>query len=336
YLLRYHPNGKGKQFGYADIENRVPITASTRFRLASVSKTFIAAAILKIMESGDLLLNDPIYRFFPSFPNATVITPYHLLSHTSGLRDWYETSVSTERPQDWVVGPRTHEVLMTMADPFRFEPGTDHWYSNSGYLLLGDIIEAVTGVSWQEFLTNDLLPQAGIDAIEIETTEAQANTWAIGYHKHADELGTYLRSDFSGLPGAAGSLRATSAALADWSKALFVDHSVLKPETLKKMTEMATLKDGRLVSDSTYFPPEWGERPPQSPLMQQSGWGLGFSLFHTNGSPVVWHSGGIPGFNAIWLNFPDELLSIGLLSNTDNGVVNLFENTVQRVVVTKH
>lgn len=323
-----------RHFGRADIENQISVTDSTRFRLASVSKTFIAASVLKIFESGELSLEDPISRFFPSFPNAAYITPYQLLTHTSGLRDWYQTSYSTEKTQNWVFGPETHQVLMTMEDPFRFAPGIDHWYSNSGYLLLGDIIQNVTGLSWQDYLTQDLLPKAGVRGIEIETPDYQATGWATGYHKNSDDGGTFVRSDFSGLPGAAGSLRASSEALAEWMNALFVDHTVLHPETLQKMTTMAKLKNGRLVSDSTYFPSEWGERPPQPAFMQQSGWGLGFSLFQANGTPVIWHSGGIPGFNAIWLNFPDMKLSIALLSNTDNGVVSLFEPTVERVTRT--
>ncbi|HAQ56686.1 MAG TPA: hypothetical protein DCR44_04740 [Acholeplasmatales bacterium] len=131
-----------KGYGYADFELDVLNTAQTKFRIASITKTFTAAAILQLLEKGLLRLEDTLDRFFPDYPHGEQITIYHLLTHTSGISnfrldaDFYEV----------VHAPSFSEKLIGMFkdEPLQFRPGTSYAYSVSGYFLLGTIIERLT------------------------------------------------------------------------------------------------------------------------------------------------------------------------------------------------
>src|SRR4030095_2792444 len=143
-----------KGYGLADIETRIPITTKTTFDLASVSKQFTAMAIMMLAERGKLSYDDTLTKFFPEFPSyAQKITVRHLLNHTSGLPD-YMGVFRQARPAGIGDEPTSREavtMLTKMSEP-RFAPGDKWEYSNSGYVVLGQIVEKASGMTFPAFL----------------------------------------------------------------------------------------------------------------------------------------------------------------------------------------
>lgn len=137
-----------KSYGLADWELNVPITARSRFRIASITKTFTAAAISILAERGKLAYTDPLSKFIPDFPSGQKITVRQLLGHSSGVADPKSLPCSDATLDDLV-----KEVA---AEPLAFEPGTKSQYSNGGYTLLARVIEVASGMAWQDFLANEI------------------------------------------------------------------------------------------------------------------------------------------------------------------------------------
>ncbi|TVP53823.1 MAG: class A beta-lactamase-related serine hydrolase, partial [Gemmatimonadales bacterium] len=149
-------------FGWADLEHRVPVTDSTVFRIGSVTKQFTAAAILRLAEEGALSLDDELTRFLPDYPTGDhPITVRHLLNHTSGIPNYTALGAA------WLSGitlDRSHDEMLALFqdEPLDFEPGQRFAYSNSGYYLLGMVIEEVTGRPYDEFMEEDIFEPLGL------------------------------------------------------------------------------------------------------------------------------------------------------------------------------
>ena len=144
-------------FGFADLENRVPATVDTVYAIGSITKTFTAAAVLALAGEGKLSLDDPLGKFIPSFPEpGRSATVRQLLAHTSGIRNM--TSLG---PRYWAQAGREIEpadlVALFAGEPPDFSPGTDYRYSNSGYVLLGLVVEKASGMPWGAYVTQCLL-----------------------------------------------------------------------------------------------------------------------------------------------------------------------------------
>src|SRR5215212_10690038 len=138
-------------YGLANLELGVPIAADTVFRLASITKQFTAVAILMLIEQGRLALDDPITRFWPDYPtHDQIITVEHLLTHTSGIRSYTDMP---EWPPLWRKDFSVQELIdFFKYQPMQFAPGTRWAYNNSGYHLLGAIIEHVSGLPYEQFI----------------------------------------------------------------------------------------------------------------------------------------------------------------------------------------
>ncbi|RZM29066.1 MAG: class A beta-lactamase-related serine hydrolase [Pedobacter sp.] len=150
----------GKIIGYSrvDGDKKVPATLQTQYRIGSISKTFTAVMIFQLIEEGKVSLDTKLSRFFPQMPNAAQITIAHLLSHSSGLSDYVNEN------REWVTAPHSKtELLDTIAkvEP-HFEPGAKQQYSNGGYLLLGYIIERLTGKTYQTALKQRVTDKIGL------------------------------------------------------------------------------------------------------------------------------------------------------------------------------
>jgi CubicO group peptidase (beta-lactamase class C family) len=318
--------------GLADIAAARPVDAETVFRIASVTKTFVAAAVMQSIERGDLTLEQKLSDFFPEFPRADDVTIYQLLSHTSGLKEWWEGGLPEGTPPNFLMEPAPHRYIQAMREHYNFEPGAYHWYSNCGYILLGEIVEIASGRALRDYLHQDVFARAELAATELENLGLSDPHWARGYAPAAGQTPPFSEQIFVNMPGAAGCLRSTVSDLLSWSDALFAGR-VVSQASIESMTRMATVADGRPTSAAIWTPPNMTE-PPQPPaFMQSPGWGLGLSLFTSNDQLIAWHSGGIPGFNAIWFNLPARRLSLVLLSNTDNGAVPAFEPAVVRATL---
>ena len=291
-------------FGRPDFAGGGANDPTTRFRIASLTKQFTAALILRLEEEGLLRVEDPVGRHIEEYPpeNAERITLHHLLSHTSGLPSY------TNLPgfMDWEAATpfSPGEILaLTWEAPLSFEPGTDFEYSNSGYVLLGWIAERVTGLSYAEALRTYVL-----DPLELLDTGYDGSLRPLEGHAvgHTRNLVGYrpARLIDPSVPYAAGMLYSTAEDLARWATRLFVDGGLFRdPETLARMT---------------------------TPGLEAGSYGYGVGvrtrdLERDRGVRTIEHSGGIFGFSS-WLRvFPDHGRLIVLLDNSSSDLGPLVE-----------
>lgn len=280
--------------GMADLEMNVALRTDHIFRIGSVTKQFTAAAILRLAEQGKLDVQDDITRFIPDYPSkGKHITIEQLLTHTSGIRSY------TEMPE-W--DKMTHRKDFTAAElvdffkdqPLDFEPGTKWKYNNSGYVLLGFIIEKITGKAYGDYIEEQFFKPLNMKDSRYDQTSDILKNRARGYAR-SDDDNHYLNAPYLSMtqPYAAGSLLSTVQDLMIWTRAL---HSgkVLKSSTLNKAFTPHILPDGV----NTYY-------------------GYGLVIGNMYGSPTVEHSGGIHGFVSNLVYLPQEEICIVLLSNCD-------------------
>lgn len=288
YIARAGEILLNKGFGLANKESEQSNTPETRFRIGSVSKQFTAAAILTLQEQGLLSVNDYISDHLSDFPNGTQITLKHLLTHTSGLPNY------TALPdfEDYLNDELTPDEIMAMFKdlPLEFVPGSAFKYSNSGYVVLGAIIEQVSGIAYADYMALHVFAPLQMDASGYGTNEPVAPLDAKGY-KPDGSLAPYI--DMS-LPYAAGALVSTLGDLAKWDKALY-DNTLLSTESTELM-----------------FTPEL------------NGYGLGWQITNIaeTEEPIHVHGGNIAGFSAVIVRFPITRKLIVVLSNTDDYPVN--------------
>jgi D-alanyl-D-alanine carboxypeptidase len=277
--------------GLADLESRRPITADSVFRYASITKQFTAAAILRLVEQGRISLDDPVSRFFPDFPQpGASATVRQLLNHTSGIRDY------TESP-GWMVEANTDrrystaEMIALFRDlPPRAPPGQQWAYSNSGYIMLGAIIESVTGRPWYESVER-MTRRLGLRTIRYggrrpERAMVQGYTLADGHVRPASRI------DLS-VPHAAGGLIGSVRDLARWSRALRSGR-VIRPAFYAAMTRPTELAGGRTHP-----------------------YGFGLRFDQARELATIGHGGAIFGFQTDSLYIPSQDVFVAVLANSD-------------------
>ena len=274
-------------YGLANVEWGIPIEANTVFRLASITKQFTATAIMMLAEQRQLKLDDPITVYLPDYHMAGhVVTIRHLLNHTSGIFSYtnvpniFETVHLDKTPQQMA------DEFSTI--PFEFKPGTKMNYNNSGYVLLGMIIEQISGMDYGMFITENIFKPLNMNQSCLLDNKAIIPKRCVGYHKTDDgfQHAPYLSMT---QPYAAGSLGSTIDDLILWDAAL-CNNSIISAESLMQMTTPTTLENGEI---ETYG----------------FGWGLG----SYEGQNMMAHGGGIPGFSTYIARF--ESLTVILLSN---------------------
>jgi D-alanyl-D-alanine carboxypeptidase len=283
--------------GYGDgrLNPKVASTGDTRYAIDSVSKEFTAAAVLLLAEQGKLSLDDPIAKWFPELRTAGAVTLRQLLTHTSGIRDYW--------PQDFLTPemtrPTTPAAIIDewVQRPLDFEPGTDWQYSNTGYVLAGAVVEKVSGQPLFEFLSRYVFgPLHMTQVAEYSPTGAAARFTAgdaAGYTRYG--LGPVVPApkEAPGWLFGAASLAMRPSDLALWDLSL-IDRSLLKAESYKWEFEPAVLKSGRI--------PDYA---------------LGLEVESVQGRLRIGHAGGGSGFladNRIW---PRERTAIVVLTNND-------------------
>jgi CubicO group peptidase (beta-lactamase class C family) len=309
-------------YGFADLEQRTPVRADTVFRIGSVTKEFTAAAILLLAERGRLSLDDRLVKYFPEFPRADEVTIRQLLNHTSGISNY--TAAAQFFP---AVAPRDYTAadfvkVIAAADPlYDFTPGTSWSYSNSGYFLLGGVIERVSGQSYSAFLEANFFRPLGLRATKPDDLAEIVPGRAEGYDKDPDRPGAFRNASHLSMSvaAAAGAMRSTVGDLARWHEAL-LGGRVLKPESLALMTAPGRLADGRLASAA---------RPPTPDGGPPSDYGLGIATSLREGRRGIGHGGSINGFNSALQTFPDARTTIVLLTNTGGGTVKLMPRLVR-------
>lgn len=268
-------------FGYSYIkgDEKKPATAETKYRLASTTKTYTAVMVLQLVEEGKLKLSDTLDRFFPQIPYATKITIAHMLWHRSGIRN-------LEPDGSWGRQARTREeVLAKIAEGAPdFEPDTQSRYSNSGYNLLGQIIEKVGGKPYAVALKERIVAKLGLKetyALDVGQAEASRNE-AVSY-RYLDGYWVAPETDLS-IPGGAGAILATTAEMAKFIQGIF-DLKLISADSLK---QMLTIKDGE---------------------------GMGIVTFTFGGKTFYGHTGG-GASSGTWLAYcPEEKLALAYATN---------------------
>jgi len=316
--------------GVADIEAATPVTPDTVFRIASCTKQFTAAAVVLLSERGALALDAPLDRFFPGFPaspGGRVPTIEQLLTHTAGFHDYVLGGLPADAGSDWRHDPERWRLMSRLTPLYDFEPGALWGYSNSNYVLLGAIVEHVSGQSYGDFVTRNILLSHGLLSTAFDSYADAVPRRAVGYSLDGGAPKAFRKVADGGLPVAEGGLRSTVGDMLAWNQALF-GGKVVSPAGVKRMTQAARTTDGAPVG-SAHFTPK-GMNPGKPPaFVQQADYGYGLEVARIFDTPVIWHSGGLPGFNSIVLHFPEKQVDVVLLTNTDNGAVGAFEPTLR-------
>ncbi len=222
-----------KGYGYANLEWQIPDSPQAKFRLGSITKQFTAACILLLEERGKLKTDDPVKKYMPDAPAAwDKITIYNLLTHTSGIPSFtgFPDYRSTEAQ------PTTPEKLVARFrdKPLDFQPGEKWNYSNSGYVLLGYLVEKISGQSYKDFVQENIFKPLGMNDSGYDSNSAIILHRAYGYTPGPNGPVNAGYIDMS-IPFSAGALYSTTHDLLRWEQGLF-GGKLLSAASLKKMT----------------------------------------------------------------------------------------------------
>ncbi|NUP94903.1 MAG: serine hydrolase [Planctomycetaceae bacterium] len=277
-------------YGLADVEFDVLANAQTCFRIGSVTKQFTAALVLRCAEEGKLSLEDELSKFVPSFPlQGRKVTIRQLLNHTSGIVSY--TDLDEEWHSKWPLELSHEELLALVKDkPFVFEPGTKWAYNNTGYYLLGMVLESVRGKPYAEIVREELATPLGLGRTRYDSNVELIKNRAQGY---SFEGGKLANDQILGMnqPGAAGALVSTAGELVRWQQAL-AHGKVVSAASFAQMTTPTVLPDAH-----------------------DTGYGFGLSIDDLDGVKRVQHGGGIFGFNSMLAWFPDSDVHVAVISN---------------------
>jgi len=288
-------------YGSADLEWNVPNAPATKFRLGSITKQFTATSILLLQERGKLSIDDPVSKYMPDAPAAwSKVTIYNVLTHTSGIPSF--TGFPDYPTTEWKNTNPTELVARFRDKPLDFEPGTKFTYSNSGYVLLGYLVEKISGQSYADFLQQNIFTPLGMTSTGIDSNAAILPQRAQGYApspkgiQHAGYISMTI-------PFSAGALYSTTGDLLKWEQALF-GGKVLKPESLAKMT-----------------------------MPFKENYGFGLFIRPNDGHKLITHGGGIEGFNTSLNYYPDDKLTVIVLANLNGGAPDQIASYIGKVAL---
>jgi len=282
---------KIKGYGYANLELKVPATADTVYEIGSITKQFTATAIMMLVEQGKVGLDDSVTKFIEGAPDSwKPITIRNLLTHTSGIKNYTSMIPFMGRMRD----TESHDawVKMVGAEKLDFEPGEKWVYDNSGYYLLGMVVEKASGEEYGKFLKEHIFGPLGMTTTRVNDPEEVLPGRADGYSFRGGRYVNSGRVDMS-WPFSAGNLVSSVADFAKWAAAMF-EGKLLSKESFAQMYAQVKLKDGTL---------------------QPYGFGWGIQSFR--GHPIIWHNGGIPGFLSDFDRWPSDGLSVIVFTNCD-------------------
>lgn len=295
---------KAQGYGVADLELNAPATKATVYEIGSNTKQFTAAAVLMLVEEGKVGLDDAITKYFPAAPEAWGrITVRHLLSHTSGIQnhvavpgylDVFRTNLLLETT------PSRDELLeMFFELPLEFQPGETWAYDNTGYYLLGIIVEKASGKPFWQFLDERIFKPLGMTATRNTDPRPVVPNRASGYE--------WVNNTFENRPVlipsiafSAGSLLSSAEDMAKWDAALYTE-KLLKKASLEQMWAPARTNDGAVASFN---------------------YGFGWFVETYHGHRFIQHSGGTPGFSSAIYRFMEDRLTVIILTNHSDKILD--------------
>jgi len=294
-------------YGMARLSGSVPASSNMRYKIGSNSKQITATAMLLLTAEGKVSLDDRVARFFPQLTRASDITIRELLSHTSGYEDYYPLDYVTPE----MMRPTTMETMMAKwgGKPLNFEPGTRWQYSNTNYVIAGAIIEKITGRPLIDFLRERIFSKLGMESPIDVDREAWADNDPIGYTRFALGPARVAVPEGKNWVFAAGELAMTPSDMARWDISL-MDGSILSPALLRELTTEMKLNNG-----------------------VGAHYGLGISVGSRDGRRVWAHTGGTSGFISANTTYPDDRVSITVLTNEDIDAASAIRRDLQEIVL---
>ena len=288
-------------FGYADVNEQVAATAATRYRIASITKLFTSTGILMLRDAGKLQIDDPVERHLPwfdirqRFPDATAITIRHLLTHTAGLPR--EAGFPYWSDADFPTREQVRDALPRQETAY---PAETRWkYSNLALVMAGEIVAAVSGQSYEDFVQQRILDPLGMSDTLVRSPHPGDTELAVGYGRRMPGAARPALSavvDYRGITSAAN-MTSNVTDLAKFGMFQFRDRPVGGDQILRG----STLREMQRVH---WLDPSW-----------QQGWGLGFKVIRQDGATYVGHSGQAPGYRTQMLLCPADKTGVIVLSN---------------------
>lgn len=279
-----------KAFGKANVELNVNMNTANIFQLGSITKQFTAIAILMLEEKDKLSTNDPISKYIPDYPNGNQITIHQLLNHTSGIKDFTKMkSIAQIAQQD--LSPK-ELVAFFKNEPVDFKPGEKFEYNNSGYALLGYIIELIAKETYENFIQKNIFQKLGMKHSRYANDIAIIPNRAYGYQKKLAQYVNKTKISFN-IPYSSGSLMSTLEDMLKWQTALN-QNLLLKSTSIKKAFTKSNLNNGEVVN-----------------------YGYGWHLLNINNITTREHGGSIFGFKTMGIYIPSKDIYILGLSNCE-------------------
>lgn len=280
-----------KAFGMADREWNIANTVNTKFRIGSVTKQFTAACILQLAEQGKLSVDDKLTKFIPGYPTGDSITIHMLLNHTSGITNY------TNLPEFWpkAILPLSTDSMIALFKnkPLDFSPGSKWNYSNSGFFLLGVIVEKTSGKTFHEYLLDNIIKKLELKNTLMDNLDSVLAYRAKGYSKNRQDVWQQAMQISMEGPYSAGAMVSTIDDLYLWTKALHSNKVLAASSTQKMLT----------------------------PYKENYGYGIGIDSLKTH--KRVSHNGGIPGFASYLSYFPDDDICVAIISNNGSNSTTL-------------
>jgi CubicO group peptidase (beta-lactamase class C family) len=300
-------------YGLADRENDVPNTSQTKFAIGSMTKAFTAMAIMMLQERGQLTVQDPICKYISDCPTAwKPITLHHLLTHTSGIQSYTESNLPIQENittcQEFTL---EEAIAIAEALPQDFAPGMQYSYSYTGYYLLGAVIEKVSGDSYETFIQRNILQPLGMTETGYDRLSTIVKNRASGYS--IDQNGDIVNTPYWDVSQryAAGGLYSTVGDLYKWDQALYTDRLVSKETLATIFTSMVTIPD-------------------------IGGYGYGWAISQQSGHLVIWHNSLVSGFVSQINRYPDDQVTIIVLTNVDTEKPDEITNTLADMVLAEN
>jgi CubicO group peptidase (beta-lactamase class C family) len=302
-------NGKvvlERAYGVRDLATKAPATTQTMFAIGSVTKQFTCSALLMLAEQHKLSLMDPVAKYFPTLTRAKDITLLDLGGHLSGYRDYYPLDFVDQEMQK----PATADQIITeyATRPLDFPPRSRWSYSNTGFLILGRVIEKVSGEPFGAFLTRRIFTPLELTRTAYEPAPT-GRDMAQGYTSFGLAEAMPAAPEAKGWAGSAGAIWSTATDLLTWDRAL-LDHTLISDSSYKVITKAQRLTDGR-----------------------SSGYGCGEGVNDRGAAIVLSHGGAVSGFVAQNTVIPATRSAVVLLSNTDFSPIGaLNQELVQKLL----
>jgi len=295
--------------GLANVELQVPINEKSVFEIGSITKQFTSTAILMLAEQGKLSLDDEITKYIPDYPTkGHKITIHHLLNHTSGIKSY--TSMQSFFKLDRTDMTPTELIDVFKNEPMDFNPGEDYRYNNSGYILLGHIIEVISKESYADFIQKNIFKPLKMTSSYYGSMTKIIPNRASGYSPGSDGMANANYLSLT-LPYAGGSLMSTTGDLLKWQNAVRT-YQLISKESYGKATNGSVLNSGRKID-----------------------YGYGWSKGDVSGSSTVEHSGGIYGFTSNGIYLPQEDIYVIGLTNSNGSNVVSFTKKVAALAIGK-